>query len=75
MTRLRDHLTLVIDNTRKLGAAVSRNRGEKASALEVTERLRIAAAKGNSIEEAKPGQPKVEKELARTKSKTLDIGI
>ena len=75
VTRLRDHLTLVIDNTRKLGAAVSRNRGEKASALEVTERLRIAAAKGNSIEEAKPGQPKVEKELARTKSKTLDIGI
>lgn len=75
VTRLRDHLTLVIDNTRKLGAAVSRNRGEKASALEVTERLRAAAAKGLSVDQLKRDQPKVEKELTRTKSKALDIGI
>ena len=75
VTRLRDHLTLVIDNTRMLGAAVARNRGEKTSALEVTERLRAAAAKGISIDQPKPDQPKVEKELTRAKSRTLDIGI
>src|SRR3546814_10175566 len=48
VTRLRDHLTLVVDSTDKLGRAVSQNTGEKTSALEVTERLREAAATGQA---------------------------
>src|SRR3546814_4399479 len=48
VTPLRDHLTLVVDSTDKLGRAVSQNTGEKTSALEVTERLREAAAKGQA---------------------------
>src|SRR3546814_3190731 len=45
---LRGHLTLVVDSTDKLGRAISQNTGEKTSALEVTERLREAAAKGQA---------------------------
>jgi len=33
VTRLRDQLTLAIEDVSRLGAAVARNKGEKASAL------------------------------------------
>jgi len=46
VTRLRDGLTLIADNAEKLGRAIKSNSGEKASALEVTQRLKAAAAKG-----------------------------
>ena len=44
VTRLRDGLTLIADNAEKLGRAIKSNSGEKASALEVTQRLKAAAA-------------------------------
>lgn len=75
VTRLRDHLTLVVDSSLKLGEAVARNWGEKASALEITDRLRSAAARGSALDqpvgEAKAG----EKELTRSRNKSLDFGI
>src|SRR3546814_7117313 len=40
VTRLRDGLTLIADNAEKLGRAIKSNSGEKASALEVTQRLK-----------------------------------
>jgi conjugative relaxase-like TrwC/TraI family protein len=75
VTRLRDHLTLVVDSAVRLGGAVARNKGEKASALEVTERLRDAAAIGLS----KAGEAKLrresERELSREKTRAIDIGM
>ena len=74
VTRLRDHLTLVIDNAAKLGGAVARNKGEKTSALEVTQRLKAAAAIGVSKAPDEPGRDS-ERELSREKSKAINIGI
>ncbi len=76
ITRLRDHLTLVVDSSDRLGAAVARNKGEKASALEVTAQV-VATEKNNGeLDRPKPEEAnKAEKELARSKSKTLDFGI
>lgn len=75
ITRLRDHLTLVLDNSQKLGTAMARNRGEKSSALEVTERLRSAAASGVGHDHTQIEAKRDDKELIRSKSKSLDIGI
>ncbi|MCA0890011.1 hypothetical protein [Qipengyuania flava] len=76
ITRLRDHLTLVVDSSDKLGAAVARNKGEKASALEVTAQLTPTEKKIGELDQLKPEEAnKAEKELARSKSKTLDFGI
>ncbi len=75
VTRLRDHLTLVVDSAAKLGGAVARNKGEKASALEVTERLRDAAASGVSKgRDEQPGRAS-ERELSREKTRAIDMGI
>ena len=76
ITRLRDHLTLVVDSSDRLGAAVARNKGEKASALEVTAQV-VATEKNNGeLDRPKPEEAnKAEKEIARSKSKTLDFGI
>jgi len=75
VTRLRDHLTLVVDSPARLGAAVSKNKGEKSSALEVTERLKAAAQAGTG--KAKPEKnPKVpEPELAKERNRSMDFGI
>ena len=76
-TRFRPrHLTLVVDSSDRLGAAVARNKGEKASALEVTAQV-VATEKNNGeLDRPKPEEAnKAEKELARSKSKTLDFGI
>ena len=75
VTRLRDHLTLVVDSAAKLGGAVARNRGEKASALEVTERLRDAAASGVSKGSAEQSGRNSERELSRQKTQAIDIGM
>jgi conjugative relaxase-like TrwC/TraI family protein len=76
VTRLRDHLTLVIDSTDKLGRAVAQNTGEKTSALEVTERLREAAAKGLAAGAAtKEDQSKKPPELAKERIKPFEMGI
>ena len=76
VTRLRDHLTLVVDSAAKLGRAATQNTGNKTSALEVTERLRSAAAKGqaagvSAIEFATKQPP----ELIKERVKPFEVGI
>lgn len=46
ITRLRDHLTLIVDNADRIERAILGNDGSKSSALEVTGRLKSAAAEG-----------------------------
>ena len=76
VTRLRDHLTLVVDSAGKLGKAVAHNTGEKTSALEVTERLREAAAKGLAASATtKEDQSKQPPELTKERTKPFEIGI
>ena len=75
VTRLRDHLTLVLDNTQRLTAAVAHNKGEKASALEVTARLKAAARKGGDASREAASEKNAGQDLERTKSKALDRGI
>jgi ATP-dependent exoDNAse (exonuclease V) alpha subunit len=74
VTRLRDHLTLVVDSAAKLGGAVARNEGEKASALEVTERLRSAAATGASAPN-RPANQEARRELALERTRSPGFGI
>ena len=77
ITRLRDGLTLIADNAEKLGRAIKSNSGEKASALEVTQRLKAAAAKGLSqdkdVGSASPASDKPE--LTKERVKPFEIGI
>jgi hypothetical protein len=77
VTRLRDGLTLVADSAEKLGRAIKANTGEKASALEVTQRLKAAAAtglaQGKANESAAPA--KDTPELAKERVKPFEIGI
>ena len=75
VTRLRDHLTLVVDSAARLGASVSKNRGEKSSALEVTKRLQAAAqvGTGKGLAEKEPKIP--EPELAKERNRSMDFGI
>ncbi len=75
VTRLRDSLTLVVDNAGKLGAAIGRNAGEKASALEVTERLRSAAARGLGAGRLVEGRKPEEREISQERTKPFEIGI
>lgn len=76
VTRLRDSLTLVVDSADKLGRAVAQNTGEKTSALEVTERLREAAAKGLAAGAAtKEDQSKQPPELTKERTKPFEMGI
>ncbi|MBS0502491.1 MAG: conjugative relaxase [Proteobacteria bacterium] len=74
ITRLRDGLTLFVDNAGKLEAAVERNPGMKRSALETVNLLRDAAAKG----QAKGRSPLPEREPPerdRSLTKPFEIGI
>ncbi|WP_417322184.1 MobF family relaxase [Erythrobacter aureus] len=77
VTRLRDGLTLVADNAGQLGRAIKSNSGEKTSALEVTQRLKAAAAKGLTRDNGNEVVPS-EKEkpaLAKERVKPFEIGI
>lgn len=81
ITRLRDQLTLIVDNRDKLEAAVGRNDGAKTSALEVTDRLGKAAAKGlskglakgqeNTRDRERDNQP----DLAKEAIKSMEISM
>ena len=77
ITRLRDGLTLIVNNREKLETAVEKNDGAKTSALEVTQRLGKAAAtglaKGNEIAPKEP--QKDQRELEKEYSKPFDMGI
>ena len=76
VTRLRDHLTLVVDSAAKLGKAAAQNTGDKTSALEVTERLRLAAAKGQAAGLPVNDHPaKQPPELTKERVKPFEIGI
>jgi len=77
VTRLRDGLTLIADNAEKLGRAIKSNSGEKASALEVTQRLKAAAAKGLSQDEdvGSPSPASDKPELTKERVKPFEIGI
>ena len=76
VTRLRDHLTLVVDSAAKLGKAAAQNTGDKTSALEVTERLRLAAAKGQAAGLPVNDRPaKQPPELTKERVKPFEIGI
>ena len=76
VTRLRDELTLILDNRDKVAVGLERNPGEKTSALEITERLGAAAAKGQQAglprEEVQP-RPELERSIERVKP--FEIGI
>ena len=58
ITRLRDHLTLIVDNSDRIERAILSNEGSKTSALEVTERLKTAAAEGLGKGAAREGLAK-----------------
>jgi hypothetical protein len=79
ITRLRDELTLIVDNRDKVELGIGRNTGDKTSALEVTERLGAAAAKGQ--EAGKLPEPETEAkrppELERTITRVVpfEMGI
>ena len=75
VTRLRDHLTLVVDSAARLGAAVSKNKGEKSSALEVTKRLKAAAQMGRGKALAEKGPKTPEPELVKERNRSMDFGI
>ncbi|WP_422342840.1 MobF family relaxase [Parasphingorhabdus sp.] len=77
ITRLRDGLTLIVDNREKLEAVVEKNDGAKTSALEVTARLGKAAAAGlaKGQEMALKEPQKDQRELEKEHSKPLDMGI
>jgi len=77
--RLRDELTLIVDNRDKVELGISRNPGDKTSALEVTERLGAAAAEGQAAGKAPAPEPKGKEppELERTITKVVpfEMGI
>ena len=81
ITRLRDELTLIVDNRDRVGRGITTNLGDKTSAAEVAERLALAAAKGtDSAKRSKEPpaiRPEAEKapELAKERAKTFDFGI
>lgn len=78
ITRLRDGLTLFVDNADKLEAAVERNPGMKRSALETVNQLRDAAATGQAKGKAsdRSQEPAREPpELDRSITKPFEIGI
>ncbi len=76
ITRLRDGLTLIVDNARKLEAAIERNPGEKTSALEALRRLGAAAAKGTTRGRgSEVTEVKEPPQLERTKSKSFDFAL
>lgn len=78
ITRLRDGLTLFVDNAGKLEAAVERNPGMKRSALETVNQLSDAAATGQAKGKAsdRSQEPAREPpELDRSITKPFEIGI
>lgn len=75
ITRLRDDLTLIVDNRDKLELGIGRNPGDKTSALEVTQRLGAAAAKGQEAGKALEPQKAQELERSIDRIRPFEIGI
>jgi ATP-dependent exoDNAse (exonuclease V) alpha subunit len=74
ITRLRDGLTLFVDNPGKLEATVEKNPGMKRSALETVNLLRDAAATGEAKGKA-PASERKPPELDRSLTKPFEIGL
>jgi len=74
ITRLRDGLTLYVDHSAKLEAAIERNPGMKRSALETTDLLKSAAATGLA-KGREATQTRDPPELDRSLTKPFEIGI
>jgi conjugative relaxase-like TrwC/TraI family protein len=74
ITRLRDGLTLFVNNPGKLEAAVENNPGMKRSALETVNLLRDAAATGEAKGRA-PAPERKPPELDRSITKPFEIGL
>ncbi|HMS19724.1 MAG TPA: AAA family ATPase [Sphingorhabdus sp.] len=76
ITRLRDGLTLFVNNKDRLESAVARNSGKKSSALETTGLLKSAAAKGLAKGETPtPEKTRTPPERERPMVKPFEIGI
>lgn len=76
ITRLRDGLTLYVNNASRLEAAVERNTGMKRSALETVGLLRDAAAAGQAKGQVQPPAPeKQTPEKDRSIVRPFEIGI
>ena len=81
ITRLREELTLIVDNRDRVEMGIGRNPGDKTSALEVTERLGAAAAKGQAAGKpqqiSRPQDVENKRELERTIAKVVpfEMGI
>ena len=75
ITRLRDELTLIVDNRDKVELGIGRNTGDKTSALEVAERLGAAAAKGQAASKAPEPQKHAELERTIERVKPFEMGI
>lgn len=76
ITRLRDGLTLYVNNASRLEAAVERNTGMKRSALETIGVLRDAAAAGQAKGQVQPPAPeKHPPEKDRSIVRPFEIGI
>ena len=78
ISRLRDGLTLFVDNAGKLEAAVERNPGMKRSALETVNQLRDAAATGQAKGKASDRSQEAAREppeFDRSITKPFEIGI
>lgn len=81
VTRLRDGLTLFVNDTSRLSAAIARNTGMKRSALETVGLLRDAAATGlakGNLETTKRDVPAAEREppeREKTIIKPFEMGI
>lgn len=76
ITRLRDGLTLYVNNASRLEAAVERNTGMKSSALEVAGLLRDAAAAGQAKGQVPVAAPeKQPPEKDRSIVRPFEIGI
>ena len=76
ITRLRDGLTLYVNNASRLEAAVERNTGMKRSALETIGVLRDAAAAGQAKGQVQPPAPeKQPPEKDRSIVRPFEIGI
>ena len=81
ITRLRDELTLIVDNRDKVGRGIATNLGEKTSATETTERLGLAAAKGRRASQIQatnhelPVEREKAPELTKERIKPFEIGL
>ena len=76
ITRLRDGLTLIVDNADRLERAVERNPGLKTSALETLGRVGRNSAKAPATErQGESAKSREPAQLERSKSKPFDFGL